>query len=86
MKTTSLILSAAQHKQLLRLIAYLFDDEQEHAFNCEGHERTHIYWQAVRPLALRAGYRSQAALRREESQWQPLTPRRAPKHTSIRNR
>ena len=49
-----LTLSRAQQQQLIALLTYVFDDEQEHAFNDPDAQRTHIYWRAIRPLALRA--------------------------------
>ena len=66
-----LALSRAQLRQLTTLLAYVFDDEQEHAFNDPDAQRTHIYWLAVRPLALSTGFRTTKQLRAEESQWTP---------------
>lgn len=70
-----LTLSRAQLRQLTALLAYVFDDEQEHAFNDPDAQRTHIYWRAVRPLALSTGFRTPKQLRAEESQWTPAGQR-----------
>lgn len=74
--SSSIILSRAQLRQLCLLIDYVFDDEQEHAFNAPDAQQTHIYWRAVRPLAVLVGFRTRAELNSEEGQW------RSPRHRS----
>lgn len=81
-----LTLSRAQQRQLTAILAYVFDDEQDHAFNDPDARRTHIYWRAIRPLALRTGFRSRAQLRVEESQWASARPRSRPFPRSSRSR